>query len=101
MKEPETMRELIDALSDAADFLKRLNHFWFSELKTSIAKGEELISHPNDADCEVYLEEISYMLFGKNQLGELFVSSPVKRDKFNDLIDELKAAYQKVKVTVS
>lgn len=96
----ETMRSFIDSVLDAAVFLKRLNHFWFSELKTCAAKGEELLSHHDHPDLEAFFDEMEYILYGRNQLGDLFVSSPVKRDEFHRLIADLREKYQRLKLQV-
>lgn len=94
----DPMRGFIDSVLETAVFLKRLNHFWYSELKTLAAKGEELLSHHDHPDLEEFFESVDYALNGKNQLGDLFVSSPVKREEFHCLIDRLKSNFQRLKL---
>jgi len=97
----DAVRDLIEMLDETADFLKRLNHYWSEELKTLAGEAGEFLNNPNKKDYEEFFKKIEFVLFGKNQLGELFVSAPAKREKFRVYINHLKENYRTLKTAVS
>lgn len=91
---PEVIK-LIEKLEETALFLRPLNYFWYKAVKAQLAE----IQQPAEAkEIEAaWLEKTSLMLYGRNQLGDLFISPPKEREQFQILRKQLAEILEAVK----
>jgi hypothetical protein len=78
-------QEMIEVIEETALFLKRLNWKWFKELEDLIRDGKELTAELKDEKFFEWYQKVKFCLEGEQQLGSLFVSSPLKREAFKEL----------------